>query len=299
MKVLQLAGRVILASVAIGASAIAIVYARTEWLMRHRVPVPEVQPLTIATDSASIARGAHFASAVAGCTHCHGKDLGGDTVVNEPGMLRLTAPNLTTGRGGVLRRYGNTALDVAIRHGVAPDGRVLIIMPSHEYAGYADDHVAAIIAYLRSRPPVDRTVAPIWIGPLIRALNVAGQITLFPYYKIDHARRPTAIAPTGPTVEHGRYIAQGCTGCHGPNLSGGPIAGAPPDWPPAANLTPTGIGSWTDADFVRALRDGKRPDGTAISPRMPWQQLGAMTDDELIALRRYLATVAPAATGSR
>jgi mono/diheme cytochrome c family protein len=299
MKFLKIAGRVILACTATGALIIAGVYARTEWQTRRRVPIPAVAQLNIRQDSATIARGAHLANAVAGCTECHGADLGGDTIVNEPMMLRLTAPNLTTGAGGALAQYDDAALDAAIRHGVAPDGRVLIFMPSHEYNGFADDHVADIIAYLRSRPPVDRTVAPIWIGPLVRALSIADKLTLFPYDKIEHTRRAASVAPAGPTVEHGRYIAQGCAGCHGARLSGGPISGAPPDWPPAANITPTGIGAWTEDDFVRAMRQGKRPDGTPISTRMPWQRLGRMTDDELLALRRYLATVAPAATGSR
>ena len=46
-------------------------------------------------------------------------------------------------------------------------------------------------------------------------------------------------------------------------LSGGRVAG-PPDLPPASNLTPAGIGHWQEADFVRALREGIRPDGRRV-----------------------------------
>jgi cytochrome c553 len=150
MKLLHLAGRVVLAVLALGAFVIGFAYARTEWLATQRVSLPAVAALTIPLDSATVARGAHLASAVGGCTHCHGSDLGGDTIVNEPLIMRLTAPNLTTGKGGVLPRYENAALDAAIRHGVSPDGRMLIFMPSHEYAGLADDDITAIIAYLRT-----------------------------------------------------------------------------------------------------------------------------------------------------
>ena len=52
-------------------------------------------------------------------------------------------------------------------------------------------------------------------------------------------------------------VTGGCTDCHGGNLSGGPISGAPPEFPPAANLTPSGdLAHWSDADIVRALREG-------------------------------------------
>jgi mono/diheme cytochrome c family protein len=299
MKLLHLAGRVVLAVLALGAFVIGFAYARTEWLATQRVSLPAVAALTIPLDSATVARGAHLASAVGGCTHCHGSDLGGDTIVNEPLIMRLTAPNLTTGKGGVLPRYENAALDAAIRHGVSPDGRMLIFMPSHEYAGLADDDITAIIAYLRTRPAVDRTVAPVAIGPVARLLSTFGPLPLFPYRLINHSRRPPVAAPRGTTVAHGKYLAQGCVGCHGANLSGGTIPGAPPDWPAAANITPAGIGTWSDADFIRAMRVGQRPDGTAINTVMPWKQFSGMTDDELIALRRYLATVQPANTGAR
>lgn len=299
MQFFRFAGRAFLVVVALGASAIGYVYASTEWLSRRRVEVPVSAPIIVSTDSQTVARGTHLVRAVAGCADCHGTDLGGDTVINEPMVALLTAPNLTRGDGGVLPGYTDDALAIAIRHGVAPGGRVLRFMPSHEFAGLADNDVQAIIAYIRTRAPVNRRVAPVRIGPIMRVLATAGQLTLFPYDRIDHTKRPSAVAPSGPTLENGEYLARGCQGCHGEHLSGGTIPGAPPDWPPAANLTPTGIGSWSEADFMRALRLGRRPDGSAISTRMPWKQLGGMTDDELIAIRRYLATIPARPHGMR
>ncbi len=299
MNVLRWIGRGLLAVIALGAFVIAAVYARTEWLIHHRVPLPPPVSLNVTQDSATVAKGAHIVDAVSGCVHCHGADLGGDVLVDEPLVMRLTAPNLTLGHGGVLAQYDNAALEAAIRHGVAPDGRVLRFMPSHEYAGMADDQLVAIIAYMRAQPPVDRILPPMRVGPVGRALAVAGQLALFPYYRIDHDKRAPLVAPTGATVEHGAYLAAGCAGCHGATLGGGKIPGAPPDWPAASNLTPTGIGTWSETDFIRTMRTGINPSGHALHEAMPWKQIGGMTDEELIALRLYLATVTPRVTGSR
>jgi cytochrome c553 len=104
-------------------------------------------------------------------------------------------------------------------------------------------------------------------------------------------------------VAYGKYLAVTCTGCHGEGLSGGAIPGTPPDWPPAANLTPdeaTGLGGWTEADFFRALREGKRPDGTDLQGDfMPWKLTAKMTDDEIRALWMYLQTLPAKAEGGR
>lgn len=77
---------------------------------------------------------------------------------------------------------------------------------------------------------------------------------------------------------------------HGPDLTGG---GGPP--PGAPNITPAGIGEWSEADFFTALRHGKRPDGSAISAAMPWIWTSQMTGDEIRALWLYLKNV-PAKT---
>lgn len=299
MKVLRLIGRLILAVIAFGALALGLVYARTEWLARRTLPLPPKASLVVNHDSATIALGAHLASTVAGCADCHGANLGGHILVDEPLIMRLAAPNITTGKGGVLAHYSDDALEAVIRHGVKYDGRVLRFMPSHEMSRFADDHIAAIIAYLRAQPAVDNVVPDMRIGPLIRVFALMGQVALFPYDRINHAERAPAVAPVGLSIEHGKYIGSGCVGCHGDGLAGGKIPGAPPNWPAAANITPTGLHSWSEEDFIRTMRTGVNPSGHALNPVMPWKQLGKMTDDELRSLRRYLATVKPKETGTR
>jgi cytochrome c553 len=100
-------------------------------------------------------------------------------------------------------------------------------------------------------------------------------------------------------VEYGRYVANGCIGCHGTNFSGGKIPVGPPDWPPAANLTPHADGrltKWTDADFIQTLRTARRPDGSELNPVMP-RLFGQMDDVELKAIWAFLQTLPAAATG--
>jgi hypothetical protein len=64
----------------------------------------------------------------------------------------------------------------------------------------------------------------------------------------------------------------------------------------AANLTPdpTGLGNWTEATFVQAIRSGKHAGiGRPILPPMPWEDYARMTDDDLHALFAYLRSMPP------
>jgi hypothetical protein len=84
-----------------------------------------------------------------------------------------------------------------------------------------------------------------------------------------------------------------------PGLSGGKIPGAPPDWKPAANITPAGIGHYSEAGFIGILRAGTRPDGSKIDSLMPWRLTKEMTDVELKAIYAYLKTVPAKEYGHR
>jgi cytochrome c553 len=120
--------------------------------------------------------------------------------------------------------------------------------------------------------------------------------------KIDHSLPPAQPVPEAVNAQHGAYVANMCLGCHGEHLSGGKIPGGPPDWPPAANITP-GEGSvmtrYKDvAVFQAMLRTGKRPDGTAIKV-MPFEALGKLNDVDAQALHAFLKTVPPRPAGGR
>ena len=256
--------------------------------------------VAIPTDSLGLARGQHIATAISKCVSCHGADLGGGQFIDSPPMARLYAANLTRGAGGIGGHMTDLDWERAIRHGVKPDGSALKFMPSVEYQFLNDDDLGALIAYIKSLPPVDREPRPNSIGPIGRLLYAKGDLVLIPAERVNHASHFAAV-PFSASSEYGKYLVEigGCTGCHGETFSGGKIPGTPPDWKPAANITPAGIGQYTEEDFFRAMREGKRPAGTPIDTLMPFRFTKLMTDDEIRALWLYLKTVPPKAYGGR
>lgn len=273
---------------------LAVVYGVSEARLRKTYDVAAAPRLDVTNDPAQVARGRHLATAVAKCTDCHTDNLAGKKFIDGGPLGVIYASNLTGGRGGVLARYTDAQLETAIRHGVRADGRGLMIMPSDEYQGLSREDVSAIIAYLRTVAPVDSVYPASRLGPLGRALYVAGKLPLVPAERMDHDAPSRAAPPAGPTREYGQYLVNvgGCRGCHGPNLVGGPSA--EPGAPAAANITPAGpIGRWSEADFTRAIRTGTRPDGSKILEFMPWKSMALHTDEELHAIWLYLRTVPP------
>ena len=247
-------------------------------------------PLTIPGDSATLARGQHLVTTRLVCVDCHGQDLGGTIVVDGMPFGRFVASNLTP--GGVGATYTDADWVRAIRHGIRPTGKSLLFMPSEVFANLGSEDLAAVIAYIKSVPAVSRTLPATELGPVGRMLVATNQAPLIVARLIDHEAPIPPMPPEGETAEYGQYLAAsgGCMACHGKSLSGGKIAGGPDD-PPASNLTPTGIGTWTEADFFRAFREGKRPGNTDIHPFMPGKTMGKMTDSELRAIYLYLKTV--------
>jgi mono/diheme cytochrome c family protein len=122
---------------------------------------------------------------------------------------------------------------------------------------------------------------------------------------------PAGAQDNGPLVARGEYLARimDCTGCHTPGvlvgrpdtaryLGGSEVGFMIPElgvfYPP--NLTPdreTGLGAWSEADIVAAVRAGVRPDGRELAPAMPWRSYAALTDDDARALAAYLKALPP------
>lgn len=257
---------------------------------RHAVTPASVP---IPTDAAALERGRHVVTTRA-CADCHGPDLGGRKVIDDPAAGVFHGSNLTRGRGGLPADFSDEDFVRAIRHGVGQDGRGLLLMPAGEYTDLSDEDLGAVIAYLKSLPPVDRERGPVSPGPAIRLLMTLDQVKIAAN-EIDHtAKRPAQVHPEI-SPGYGKYLAASCTGCHGPDLRGGKIPGAPPDWPSASDLTPAtgGAPRWDVNAFVQLLRSRERADGTKLSPVMP-AAFGEMTDLELKALWTYLNSLPPA-----
>jgi cytochrome c553 len=278
--------------------AIGAVYAVSESMLRRTYPVPSLA-LNANANEMSTERGAHLVRAVATCTLCHADDFGGAVYADMGPMGRIAGPNLTRGRGGLSADFSIDDWVRAIRFGVRRDGTSLIVMPSEVFSHFSDRDLASMIAYLQSLPPVDREVPKTRFGWLGRALLATGRLNILVAPK---TQRGVASAPAteSANAEYGRYLADvsGCHGCHGYGLSGGRVAG-PPNLPIAANLTPTGLGAWTEADFVRAMREGVRPDGRRLDAFMPFSTYGRMKDAELHALWMYLRSVPAKPTGNK
>jgi mono/diheme cytochrome c family protein len=123
------------------------------------------------------------------------------------------------------------------------------------------------------------------------------------------AALPTGRSYAETKVQRGEYLARimDCGGCHtGGALVGNPdparhlagsevgfaISGLGIFYPP--NLTPdreTGLGDWSEADIIQAVRTGVVPDGRELAPVMPWHSYSALTDADAAALAAYLKSL--------
>ena len=101
-------------------------------------------------------------------------------------------------------------------------------------------------------------------------------------------------------IERGRYLAilADCTACHtapgGQPFAGGLVLKTPFGDLAAPNITPdseTGIGNWTDDEFVASMHDGRGRGGIRLFPAMPYPAYTKMTRDDVLAIRSYLATI--------
>lgn len=121
----------------------------------------------------------------------------------------------------------------------------------------------------------------------------------------------TAAAHAEDQIGRGQYLVgiMDCGGCH----TGGALVGAPDPklhlagsdvgfgapglgvfYPP--NLTSdqeTGLGTWSEADIVKAIRTGERPDGRELAPMMPWRSYAVLTDADAAAVAAYLKSLPP------
>ena len=244
-------------------------------------------PLALPTDSDAMARGAHL-FLTRGCGDCHAQDGGGAEVMDAGPVGRVVATNITP-KALAAKGYDADTIAAAIRHGVNAEGHPLFFMPSGDFKDLDDSDTAALVAYLGTLPDQPRDPGRGQLGPLGWVLNMLGKFPAYPALSIDHSPRARVALEAKATAAYGEYVIGVCRGCHGDDLRGGLEHG--PNTPPSADLTPRGLKDWTLDDFVRAMREGKRPDGSELDPFMPWKTLGQMSDLELRAMWAYLRTL--------
>jgi cytochrome c5 len=257
----------------------------------HRIELP----LPDRADAAAVARGKHLVEARYGCNVCHGKDLAGGVMIDDPALGAVRGPNLTAGKGGRTAGYTMAEWDRIVRHGVKPDGSPAV-MPSEDFFKMSDAELSDIVAYVRSVPAVDAAVPAPSFGPIGKVLLAAGKFPISAELSgssaSTHASRPPEVEDSS---AFGAHLAATCTTCHRANLAGGPLPFGPPDWPHAANLTQhaSGLRAYAFEDFERALTQGLRKNGEKLREPMAGVVLGtkAMTTTERKALWTYLRSV--------
>lgn len=291
----------VLAVAALASATVGCALHRADSRMQRTLTLP-AYPLHLHEDAKAVERG-RYLYVSRGCADCHGANAGGRVFIDDPKTgLKVAGPNLSPGPGSAVKDYGPADWDRTLRHGVKPGGRPAMIMPSEDFARWTDDDVAAVAAYVRQLPPVAGGAVVMQLPLPVRALYGLGVIQ-DAADKIDHSLPPSLPVAEAVTVEHGRYVAQGCQGCHGPGLSGGRIPGGPPDWPAAANLTPgegSALAAYRDAAAFKAmLRNGRRPDGSAVSKVMPFEALAQINDLDAEAMYLYLKSLSPRPAGQR
>ncbi|MCI0711901.1 MAG: hypothetical protein L0154_17220 [Chloroflexi bacterium] len=208
--------------------------------------------------------------------------------------------NLTADEATGVGSWTDEQLEIAIRQGVNPTGRRLFpVMPYLNFYNLAERDVDAIIAYLRTIEPVENEVdrsgpSGEGIAPVLEPRDDLPELP------------PDGSDP----VELGEYLVRNvmsCNDCHTPldSETGAPIpelalsGGFPFEGPwgivYAGNITPdeeTGLGSWTEEDYVRVFREGVNREGRRLI-FMPWEAYGSITDDDLAALIAYLQSIEP------
>jgi mono/diheme cytochrome c family protein len=268
-------------------------------------------PVSAASPSpADIARGKYVFGATGGCG-CHTKK-------NEPvnaGGRRYDGPfgtvyssNITPDRETGIGKWTDEQLITAIRLGRRPNGERLI--PVHPYTvfnGMAEEDLHALVAYLRTLPPVNRPTPPKKITvPLFETVFLPAWLAAF-------APRETP-PPTAPTsgVARGEYLVRAvghCGECHTPRtltmatdnsrfLAGNP-KGKGPEGAEVPNITPdkeTGL-TWTVEQIADFLGTGNKPDGDVAGSLMGEVIQGTtagykdLTESDRLAIAQYLKSI--------
>jgi mono/diheme cytochrome c family protein len=258
-----------------------------------------------------LARGRVLVGAL--CAGCHmnptSRQLTGKYMADAPTQFGVIySANITRHPTKGIGSWTDGELAYLLRTGVKRDGQYtppwMVKLPH-----MSDEDLASIIAFLRSddsmveasdEPPPGVT-RPSFLTKLL--CHVA-------FKKLPYPDHPIAAPPVTDRVAHGRYLVSAleCYSCHSadfktiniaqPEKSEGYMGGGNPVLDlrghpvPSANLTPddeTGIGRWSEQDFVNALRTGFRPDRSLI--RYPMQPIPDLSAEEAGAIYAYLRTV--------
>ena len=256
--------------------AYGVVYVLSERILRHTYEIPPAA-ISIPTDAASIQEGRRLAI-IHGCfSGCHGREAEGSVLFDQPVIGRLVAPNLTA----AVRKYSDAQLAVVIRHGLRPDGRSMVVMPSEAFVLLTDQDLSRILAFLKSLPPAEGPGPSLSLGPVGRIGFIIGQFNLAAKLIANTVPPPEA---TGEQAVFGRYLARTvCVQCHGTDLRG---MSNPDFTSPSLQL----VAGYDPQAFTQLLRTGVALGGRQLGVMGSWARnnLSQLTDVEIAALYSYL-----------
>ena len=265
--------------------------------------------LDLEATPARLERGEYLVRHVAFCLNCHSErewSIFGAPLVEgtegrgaQLGIFRLTDHSANITPGGI-GDWTDGEIVRAITAGVDRDGNALHpFMPFDTYAGFAEEDVYAIVAYLRTLEPIDHTPPP---HDLALPLQLIARVLPAPW-----TPRPTP-APTD-TIAYGGYLARvaECGFCHGDDYSGGRSFDLPDgSTSVSSDLRPvaTGLGGRTRENFIGMFKAfASEESGSLVVPAgeantvMPWIQYAGMTSEDLGAIYDFLRSLpAEAAT---
>lgn len=273
----------------------AFIYGQISFNRVYDRPVYEIKA---DTSPQGIARGRYLVQSVMGCADCHAEEgwedaLSGISYPIQQGPISgvFSGSNLTPDVETGLGAWTDGEIARAIREGLDRDNTELIIMPSQNYREMSDADIASVVGYLRSLKPVRNEIEPFTMNAPAKTLWAFGLLgPRMPQQQVFSSQD----GPATGTREYGAYLVNigGCRDCHGADLRGGEVPMAPPGSPPGWDITSTGaLSTWTEEEFIVAMRSGIRPDGRIINPVMPWQVYRGMTEEDLGSIYQYLLSV--------
>ena len=270
------------AIVSIAGVALICIYGLSEYRLRRRFDIAAT-PVTVPTDSASLARGRHV-YVTRGCEGCHGPGLSGKLFFDEPMLARLIAPNVPK----ALHGYSDADLVRVLRHGVRPNGTGVAVMPSSMFYHLDDADLTSLIAYLRTLPDTSSATLPSTSMRLLARIGViTGQYKLEPLNISHDAPR----APNGPdAAARGLYLAKStCTECHGMQLEGRADT-------PALSV----VQVYSPDEFARLMRQGISKGGRKLGlmAEVARSRFSKLSDDEVASLYAYLSRRGTAVTAT-
>lgn len=290
-----------------GAAGLVVVVVLALAYVFIRYPKKEPPPdVAIERTPERLERGRYLMEHVAMCLNCHSErmwqyysapvdtaTMGAGTYVTLYGALEAHSANITPfGLGD----WTDGEVIRVITAGIRRDGTAVHpLMPFDTYAMMPREDVYAVVAYLRTLEPIERTPSENDLNPLFKIVSRLLPKPWMPPEPVDPSDR----------VAYGAYLVElaECKLCHGSSLAGGRTFEVPGDGEIlASNITPssTGIGDWSRENFIGVFKSFASPESQRIlvpegepNTVMPWVQYARLSEEDLGAIYDYLSTFEP------